>query len=585
MSNDRNPNRLLSSKAHNPPLHLQSARDVVHLLKIGAVTALELIDVVEARLEATDFLLHSTPITCFERARKAARELVHPNTPKPGYLYGLPVLIKDCDAVSGVRWTNGSPLHRDRIPKFSNPIVWQLEQMGAIVVGKTNTPEFCAGGHSFNTLFQTTRSPYDTRTSAGGSSGGSAAALGGTQIWLATGSDLGGSLRIPAAFCGVVGFRCTPGRIPRARLGPNETSVSKLPYYLHSVSGPMARGVHDLALFLDALTSKKSSEGAAAVGWEGYTIPPPLPSLSESETSGHWQAIAKQGSLNPGKFRTGFSTLGLNFSQEVTEICRNSANLLSKTMSSHDDDCTTRKNYMQSCSEDLENEEKLPLAIEFETPFDLSVAERCFFIIRSASFHSSFNLEYSTEEIASMKPEIQWNIACHLATDNPEGVLGKAVEEAKELFNYVNERLFTEKIDILVTPATLDASFDQKLRYPSKNYGGIQEQSELNNYLQWMLPSCLISATSSPALVMPAGKLKDGRPVGIQLVGKWGADATVLEAAAALESQLNLGMDLGLDTPICGRVKLQATGPITQDEAATQHEKAIELYHYPRYFS
>jgi len=585
MSNDRNPDRLLSPKAHDLPLHLQSARDVVHLLKIGAVTSLELIDVVEARLDETDYLLHSTPITCFERARKAARELIHPNTPKSGYLYGLPVLIKDCDAVYGVRWTEGSPLHRDRIPNFSDPIVLQLEQMGAIVVGKTNTPEFCAGSHSFNTLFETTRSPYDTRTSAGGSSGGSAAALAGTQIWLANGSDLGGSLRIPAAFCGVVGFRCTPGRIPREIPGPNQTSVSKMPYYLHSVSGPLARGVHDLALFLDALTSKKSSEGAAAVGWEGYTIPPPLPPVSEREISGNWQEIAKRGSLNPGNFRIGFSTLGLNFSEEITEICRNAANLLSKTMSSRDDFCTTRKRPKKSSSEDRETEETLPLAIELETPFDLSVAERCFFIIRAASFHSSFNLEYSTEEIASMKPEIQWNIACHLASDNPECVLGKAVEEAKELFNYVNDKLFTEKIDILVTPATLDASFDQKFRYPSKNYGGMKEKSELNNYLEWMLPSCLISATSSPALVMPAGKLKDGRPVGIQLVGKWGADATVLEAAAALESQLHLGMDLGLDTPICGSMKLRATGPITRDEAAAQHEKAIELYRYPRYFS
>ena len=222
MSNDRNTSTYLFSKTHNPPLHLQSARDVVRLLKIGAVTALELIDVVEARLEATDFLLHSTPITCFERARKAARDLVYPNTPKPGYLYGLPVLIKDCHAVSGVRWTEGSPIHRDRIPRFSDPIVLQLEHMGAIVVGKTNTPEFCAGSHSFNTLFETTRSPYDTRTSAGGSSGGSAAALAGTQIWLATGSDLGGSLRIPAAFCGVVGFRCTPGRIPHAMPNSNQ---------------------------------------------------------------------------------------------------------------------------------------------------------------------------------------------------------------------------------------------------------------------------------------------------------------------------------------------------------------------------
>ena len=177
-----------------------------------------------------------------------------------------------------------------------------------------------------------------------------------------------------------------------------------------------------------------------------------------------------------------------------------------------------------------------------------------------------------------MKPEIQWNIACHLAARDPEHVLGEAVREAKELFEQVNEKLFTERIDILVTPATLDASFDHQLRYPTKDYGGINAEAELKNYLEWMLPSCLISATSSPAIVLPAGKLTDGRPIGVQLVGKWGSDARVLEAAAALEANLGLGMDRGIAIPVKGRGKLRGFGPTTADEAAIHHSNAISLY-------
>lgn len=443
--------------------------------------------------------------------------------------------------------------------------------MGGIVVGKSNTPEFMAGSHSFNTIFETTRSPYDIRTSAGGSSGGSAAALAGTQIWLATGSDLGGSLRIPAAFCGVVGFRCTPGRIPRERPIPGATYESKQAYYLHGVSGPMARGVQDLALFLDAMTSENAINGKAEVGWEEFAIPPPLPYLSEVDHIGHWQAIAQRSLMQPRNLRIGFSTLGLRFSDDVVSMCRDAANILANTM------CTNSQSNLPIDS-DLEPITSASKLVEIESPFDLSAAERCFYIIRSEKFHKGFTGFYTSEEISTMKPELQWNINCHLVPDNPDMILKRAMEEAENLFKSVNENLFTDKVDILVTPATLDASFDQKYRYPTKKFGELSDDDTFKNYLEWMMPSCLISATSSPALVLPAGKLKDGRPVGVQIVGKWGSDATVLEAAAVLENKLNLSMNLGLSNPICGSSKLDASGPILEDEAAKHHKEAIDLY-------
>ena len=561
----------MSSGLPGNPWHLMSARDVVQALKVGKVTPLELIDVVEARLKETDGLLHTTPITCFERARKAVHSLIHPESPKPGYLYGLPILIKDDNAVSGVRYTEGSPLHRNRIPEFSSPIVIRLEEMGGIVVGKTNTPEFMAGSHSFNTLFETTRSPYDIRTSAGGSSGGSAAALAGTQIWLATGSDLGGSLRIPAAFCGVVGFRCTPGRIPRETPVPGSTHESKQAYYLHGVSGPMARGVQDLALFLDAMTSEYSINGKAEAGWEEFAIPPPLPYLNENDRLGHWQAIAQRSLVQPRNLRIGFSTLGLRFSDDVVSTCRAAANILANTM------YTNSQSNLPTTSDLVAKRIKSKL-IEIESPFDLSTAERCFYIIRSEKFHKGFTGCYTTEEISTMKPEIQWNINSHLVADSPNKIMKKVLKDAENLFKSVNDDLFTDKIDILVTPATLDASFDQKYRYPTKEFGQPSEDDTFKDYLKWMMPSCLISATSSPALVLPAGKLNDGRPVGVQLVGKWGSDATVLEAAAVLESKLKLQMHHGLSSPICGSSKLNASGPISEDEAAEHHKEAIDCY-------
>ena len=561
-------------------LHLLSAKAVVQLLKDGAVTSIELIDIVEERLKATDELLHTTPITCFERARELACSLVHPSSPNPGYLYGLPVLIKDCDAVSGVLWTEGSPLHKDRIPNFSDPIVLQLEKMGAIVVGKTNTPEFCAGSHTFNPLFETTKSPYDTRTSAGGSSGGSAAALGGAQIWLATGSDLGGSLRIPAAFCGVVGFRCTPGRIPRESQSSEQSPERKLPYYLHSVSGPLARNVQDLALFLDSLTTQSALQGEATVGWEGFPIPPSLPPPPPNEpTIGHWEAAATRGTCNPSKLRIGFSTLGLSYSDEVLKTCRDAANFLAMIMTG---DAKKQSSYEKSLSSfnDMSKkaETKSNTAVELKQAFDFATAERCFFIFRAASFHKSFNLEYSADDIASMKPEIRWNIDSHLLADNPNEHLLEAIQDSKKLFHHVNNKLFTETIDILVTPATLDGSFDHQLRYPSKGYGGMGIGAELNNYLEWMLPSCLISITSCPALVLPTGKFPDGRPIGVQLVGKWGEDAMILEAASALEEYLGLGYVHGIDRPITGNKPLCGSGPMTLGDAELHHKKALSIF-------
>ncbi|WP_299437736.1 amidase [uncultured Rhodospira sp.] len=236
-----------------------SARQVLALLTRGEVSPLDLIDAALARHAAVDGAVNAVPTLCARRARDAARWIME--TPEgldvagPGWLAGLPILIKDMTDVAGVRTTYGSPLFAEHVPDRSNLLVETLERRGAVVLGKTNTPEWAAGGVTFNAVFGTTRNPHDARLTSGGSSGGTAAALATGMTWLATGSDMGGSLRIPAAFCGVVGLRPSPGRVAR---GP-----VKDPWDPLAVEGPMARDVADCALFLDALAGAAAADPLA----------------------------------------------------------------------------------------------------------------------------------------------------------------------------------------------------------------------------------------------------------------------------------------------------------------------------------
>ena len=176
-------------------------------------------------------------------ARKATSALRRGATLPP--LHGVPVSIKDLTATKGIRTTWGSKEFEHHVPSEDALVVTRLKAAGAIVVGKTNTPEFGAGGNTFNAVFGATRNPWNLALTCGGSSGGAAVALATGMGPLAQGSDLGGSLRTPAAFCGVVGFRTTPGLVP---VYPRELAWDSL-----AVSGPMARTVADTALMLSVV--------------------------------------------------------------------------------------------------------------------------------------------------------------------------------------------------------------------------------------------------------------------------------------------------------------------------------------------
>jgi amidase len=162
-----------------------------------------------------------------------------------GPLHGLPIAHKDLHETKGIRTTFGSPIFKDYVPDFSMLMIERIQQAGAITIGKTNTPEFGAGSQTFNPIFGATKNPWDLSKTCGGSSGGAAVSLACGMLPIADGSDTGGSLRNPASFCSVVGFRTSPGRVPRV---PTSSGWSTL-----NVVGPMARTVQDVALFLSAI--------------------------------------------------------------------------------------------------------------------------------------------------------------------------------------------------------------------------------------------------------------------------------------------------------------------------------------------
>jgi amidase len=224
--------------------HDLTATETARLIRTRQLSAVEVLQDCLDRIEKVNPQVNAIVTLTAERALDAARAA---DAAEPaGPLHGVPVAHKDLTDTAGIRTTYGSPLFADHVPERDAPIVRRLRQAGAITVGKTNTPEFGTGSHTVNEVFGATRNPYDLSRSAGGSSGGAAAALACGMVPLADGTDMGGSLRNPASFCNVVGLRPTPGRVP----APSEAAA----WYTLSVPGPMARTVDDVILMMSVIS-------------------------------------------------------------------------------------------------------------------------------------------------------------------------------------------------------------------------------------------------------------------------------------------------------------------------------------------
>ncbi|HEY3596181.1 MAG TPA: amidase [Paraburkholderia sp.] len=238
----------------NDSLVSLSAVEARRMIGSREISPVELLDACIARIETLNPAVNAIAATCFERARDEARraeQAVLRGEPL-GVLHGLPIGVKDLEETEGVLTTYGSPLYRSHVPQYDHVLVARLRAAGAIVTAKTNVPEFGAGANTRNAVWGATGNPFNPMLNAGGSSGGSATALATDMLPMCTGSDTGGSLRIPAALCGVVGFRPSPGLVPNDQRPLGWTPIT--------VVGPMGRNVADTRLQLAAAVGFDASD-------------------------------------------------------------------------------------------------------------------------------------------------------------------------------------------------------------------------------------------------------------------------------------------------------------------------------------
>ena len=247
-----------------------TAREMARAIRERQISARELLDLHLARIEERNGEINAVVSldVAWARAAAAAADATLADGKPVGPLHGLPFAVKDTHLLAGWRTTFGSPLHADFVPDTDTLAVERIRDAGVVLLGRTNVPEFAAGSHTFNTIFGTTRNPADPSRSAGGSSGGAAAALASGMVPLADGSDMGGSLRNPASFCGVVGLRPSLGRVPEwPALNHWETI---------GVTGPLARNVGDAALLLSVMAGP-DPRAPQALGDPGAAFASPEP--------------------------------------------------------------------------------------------------------------------------------------------------------------------------------------------------------------------------------------------------------------------------------------------------------------------
>jgi amidase len=457
-----------------------TATEAVLRLKRREITPLDLIDAAERRIAAVEPAINALPTLCIDRARAHAEKLMRGEgreaEAEAGWLCGLPVAIKDLTDVAGVRTTYGSPIFRDHVPTRSHPVVERIERKGGIVIAKSNTPEFGAGGSTFNEVFGRTRNPWNTALTPGGSTGGGGAALAAGEVWLAHGSDHAGSLRRPATYCSVVGLRPSPGRVTR---GTSNNLFSPL-----AVQGPMARTVADAALFLDTM--------AGLCPHDPLTFDAPHRSFAASVAS----PVAPKRVAYTADFGG-----NVPLDRETREICARAVRRF----------------------------EELGSVVEEAAP-DLGNIGQAFLSLRAQHFVVERELMLATHR-DQIKPDIIWNTEHGLRQSPSE--LAAAERERAALFRRVVE--FFDTYDLLVSPGASTPAFDVELRMPATIDG-----QKLENYLGASLITAATTVMALPSIAVPCGFDRHGRPVGLQMVGRHRGEAELLQSAALFEQMMGL---------------------------------------------
>jgi len=457
----------------------KSARELASLVRTRAVSPVEVLDAHLTVIERLNPKLNAIVTLAADQARTAARaaeEAVMRGTAL-GQLHGLPIGIKDVTLTAGIRTTFGSPLFKDNVPNEDAEVVRRLKAAGAIVLAKTNTPEFATGANTVNELFGATRNPWNLELSPAGSSGGSAVAVATGMLPIAQGTDFGCSIRIPAAFCGIVGIRPTPG------LTPNHPMP--LAWDPGQVHGPLARTAEDAAMMLDAI-----------VGFSRLTpisVAPP------------WQsalAVVEEVSDAKGLRVAYVSDMGgIGIDAEIDTICRRAAERLGS----------------------------VGATVE-QIAFDVSDGRDPYQTWRGAWMVGQQFVRLSLLE--QFGDNLKGNIKAGLSVTALD--LARAEQTRQQVFHRFR-KLF-ERYDVLITPAAPVRPYPLTMNFPNEING-----QEFTNYVDWIAPAFLVTLVSLPAGSVPAGTTSDGLPVGLQIVASRFEEPKILSIAKLVQKLNPIG--------------------------------------------
>ncbi|TCZ57284.1 amidase [Roseicella aquatilis] len=480
------------------------ATELRRLIGARALSPVELLDSCLGRIARVNPAVNAVVTLDEARARAAAREAeaaVMRGDPL-GPLHGLPVGIKDTEDTAGLRTTYGSPIFADHVPAQDLGAVARLRAAGAIVIGKTNTPEWAAGGNTRNPVHGATGNPFDPTRSAAGSSGGSAVALACGMVPLASGSDTGGSLRNPAAHNGIVGLRPSPGLVPNEKRG--------LGWFSLSVNGPMARNVPDAALMLSAMAGDDARDplaytlpGEPVRGRPDRYAPPP-----EARLAGLRVAFTEDFGFAPTE-------------RHIRRVFRARVAALAPLFA----------------------------GMEEATP-DCTGADDAFAVLRASLFLST-QLRNHRERPQLLGPNIRANV---------EEGLGYTLEDYTRAATaqtriYRGFQEFFARHDLLVSPAITLSPRPWRELYPAEIDG-----APTRSYFHWLALAYGVTLAGHPAISLPLGLDEAGMPFGLQLVGPRGGDALLLGIAAAVEAAC--AGDPALRRPVPDLGRLAAAPPI-----------------------
>jgi Asp-tRNA(Asn)/Glu-tRNA(Gln) amidotransferase A subunit family amidase len=471
------------------------------------LSPVELTDSCIARIEAVDHAVNALPARDFAGARAAARraEQAVQRGDALGPLHGLPLAVKDLVDTAGLRTTYGSQVYADHVPAADEWVVGALRQAGALVLAKSNVPEWGAGANTRNAVYGATGNPFDPRRSCAGSSGGSAVALACGMVPIATGSDTGGSLRNPASFCGIVGFRPTPGLIPSEKRGLAWIQLSTL--------GPMARTVADLALLLGAMVGEDPRDPLTAV----------VPGARLRDPA----AYATPPRVDLSRLRVAVTP---DFGFAPTE--RQIAQCLAEKVG-------TFQSAFARC--------------DAASP-DCSGADEAFEILRAVLF-----LGRHREMLAQHPDKVGPNVRANIA----EGLGYSAVDVARgfvlQTALYRRWQAFFQDYDVILTPAVTISPRPWRELFPAEIDG-----TPTRTYFHWLALAYAVTLAGHPALSLPVGVDQHGLPFGLQIVGPRGGDAFVLGVAAALERLL--AGDARTARPVPDLARLKAAPPLARSE-------------------